>query len=220
MVLQKSHVARIKVKPTILQWVTPEVSESEKPFMNDEDQCDQCDQCDQTQSVFITEKPPKSQGAESTVNKEGLVTESITSQLAGSHGSHESHTDCDFELVDNCVLEIQMGLNKNWSIKRIDENGDMWLCDCPGCSDNNGGNVLTGSIGAIRGHALNHEIVEIQDELERLNDLDLGSLLEELKMCSKDTLQIFQIHVENGSALQHYVLEVLDDIKESRSSTR
>jgi hypothetical protein len=60
-----------------------------------------------------------------------------------------------------------------------------------GCSDNNGGNVITGRIWATRGHSLNHEIVEIQDELERLSDLDIGSLLEELKMCSKDSLQIF-----------------------------
>lgn len=58
---------------------------------------------------------------------------------------------------------------------------------------NNGGNVVTGSSGAIRGHALNHEFIEIQDELGRLSDLNLGSLLEELKMCSKDTLWIFEI---------------------------
>ena len=79
--------------------------------------------------------------------------------------------------------------------------------------DNNGGNVITGSIGAIRGHALNHEIIEFQDELERLSDLNLGSLLEEFKMCSKDTLQLFQNHVEHGSTLERYVLEALDDIK-------
>jgi hypothetical protein len=95
----------------------------------------------------------------------------------------------------------------------ISGNGDTWLCDYPGCSDNNGGNVITDSIGAIRGHALNHEIIEIQDELERLSDLNLGSLLEELKMCSKDTLQLFQNYVEHGSRLERYILEALDDIK-------
>jgi hypothetical protein len=95
----------------------------------------------------------------------------------------------------------------------ISGNGDTWLCDYPGCSDNNGGNVITGSIGAIRGHALNHEIIEIQDELERLSDPNLGSLLEELKMCSKDTLQLFQNHVEHGSTLERCILEALDYIK-------
>ena len=107
--------------------------------------------------------------------------------------SQRSHTDYNFELVDKSVLEILMGLNKDWSIKRIGENGDTWAFDCPGCSDNNGGNVISGSIGAIRGHALNHEIIEIQDELERLNDLNLKSLLEELKMCSKSNCRYFKI---------------------------
>ena len=55
--------------------------------------------------------------------------------------------------------------------------------------------------------------IEIQDELERFSDLNLGSLLEELQMCSKDTLQLFQNHVEHGSTLERYVLEALDDIK-------
>ena len=87
-------------------------------------------------------------------------------------------------------------------------------CDCPGCSDNNVGNIITGSIGAIREHALNHEIVEIQDELERLSHLDLGSLLEELIRCSKDTLQIFQNHVEHGSTLERFILEALDRLEE------
>lgn len=91
---------------------------------------------------------------------------------------------------------------------------EIMKCDCPGCSDNNVGNIITGSIGAIREHALNHEIVEIQDELERLSHLDLGSLLEELIRCSKDTLQIFQNHVEHGSTLERFILEALDRLEE------
>jgi hypothetical protein len=106
-----------------------------------------------------------------------------------------------------------MGLYKDWSIKRIGENGDTWLCDCHGCSDNNGGNVITGRVEAIRGHALNHEIIEIHDELERLRDLDLGSLLEELKTYSKDILQRLQNHVEHRSTLERYMLEALDNLE-------
>lgn len=217
MMLQNNHVARIKAKPTVLQWVTHKISEPEQPSTKDEGQCDQCDQ---SQSAFIVEKTPKSQGAESAVNKEGLITENITPQVTGSYRSHGSHTDYDFELVDKSVLEIPMGLNKDWSIQRIGENGDTWLCDCPGCSDNNGGNFVTGSVGAIKAHALNHETVGIQEELERLNDLNLGSLLEELKKCSKDTLQLFQHRVEHGSTLERFILEALDDLEECESSTK
>jgi hypothetical protein len=220
MMLQNSHVARIKVKPTVLQWVIPKVSEPEEPYMKDEGQCDQCDQCDQSQNAFITEKPLKSQDAESTVNEEGLITGNTTPQVTGSHRSYGSHTNYDFELVDKSVLEIPMGLNKGWSIKRIGENGDTWLCGCPGCSDNNGGIVITGSVGAIKGHALDHENIEIQEELERLNDLTLGSLLEELKKCSRDTLQMFQNRVEHGSTLERFILEVLDEIEESKPPTK
>jgi hypothetical protein len=171
-------------------------------------------------STFITEKPPKSQDAESTVNKEGLITEKITPQVTGSQRAHRSHTNYDFELVDKSVLEIPMGLNKDWYIKRIGENGDTWLCDCPGCSDNNGGNVITGRVGAIKGHALDHENIEIQEELERLNDLNLGSLLEELKKCSSGTLQMFQNRVEHGSTLERFILEVLGEMEESKPSTK
>ena len=146
--------------------------------------------------------------------------ERITPQVTGSHKAHRSHTDYDFELVDKSVLEIPMGLSKDWSIKRIGENEDTWLCDCPGCSDNNSGNVITGSIGAIKGHALDHENIEIQEELERLNDLNLGSLLEELKKCPRDTLQMLQNRVEHGSTLERFVLEVLDEIEENKPSTK
>jgi hypothetical protein len=171
-------------------------------------------------SPFREHAGSNSQGVKSTVNKDGLVTESITPQVTGSHRSYRSHTDYDFELVDKSVLEIPMGLNKDWSIKRIGENGDTWLCDCPGCSDNNGGNVITGSVGAINGHALDHENIEIQEELERLNDLNLGSLLEELRKCSRGTLQMFQNRVEHGSTLERFVLEALDEIEESKPSTK
>jgi hypothetical protein len=87
---------------------------------------------------------------------------------------------------------MPMGFNRDGSIRRIDDNRDTWLCDCPGCSDNNGDNVITDSIGAIKGHALNHEIIESEKELGRLGDLNLASLLDELKMCSKDMLQTLQ----------------------------
>lgn len=79
-----------------------------------------------------------------------------------------------------------MGLNKDWSIKRVGKNGYTWFCDNHGCSDNNGDNVLTGSIEVVKAHALNHETVEIQEELGRVNDHILSSLLEELGKCSKD----------------------------------
>ena len=220
MMLQNSHVARIKEKPTVLQWVSLNVSEPERPACNNEDQCDQCDKCDQSQNVIITKKTPNSEGAESVVNKESLIIENITPGATGSQRAHRSHTDYDLELVDKGVQEIPMGLSKDWSIKRIGENGDTWLCDCPGCSDNNGGNVVTGSIDAIKGHALNHETIEIQEELERLNDLDLGSFLEELKKCSRDTLQLLQYRVEHGSALERFILEALDNLEEIESSTK
>jgi MoxR-like ATPase len=210
MMLQNSHVKRTCIKPVVLQWVPKRQDEGSSGTKDG--RCDPCDLCDQQDESSIISKTPDSEGGESAVNKEGLVMESITPQVTGSHRAHRSHTDYDFELVDKSVLEIPMGLSKDWSIKRIGENGDTWLCDCPGCSDNNGGNVVTGSVGAIKGHALNHEIIEIKEELERLGDLDLGSLLEELKKCSKDTLQIFQIHVRHGSTLERFILETLDDI--------
>jgi replicative DNA helicase Mcm len=212
MMLQNSHVVRIKAKPIVLQWVSPKVSEPEQPVCNNKTQCDQCDQCDQQNEPSTTSKTTDSQSTESPMNKEGLVTENITTQVTGSQRAHGSHTDY-FELVDKSVLEIPMGLDKDWSIKRVGENGDTWLCDCPGCADNNGGNVITGSVGAIKAHALNHEIIEIRDELERLNDLNSDSLLEELKKYSRDTLQMLQNRVKHGSALERFILEALDNLE-------
>ena len=57
-----------------------------------------------SQSAFITEKPPKSQDADSAVNKERIVTKSIAPQVTGSQ---RAHTDYDFELVDKNVLRYQ-----------------------------------------------------------------------------------------------------------------
>jgi hypothetical protein len=226
MMLQNSHVKRISVKPVVLQWTSKEI-QKEEIFDTKDSRCDPCDLCDQqneipmdqSQSAF-PEKTLKSQGAESKVNKEGLVTESMTPEVIGSQRAHRSHSEYDFELVAKSVLEIPMGLTKDWSIKRIGKNGDVWSCDYPGCSDNNGGNVITGSIGAIKAHALNHETVEIQEKLERLNDLNLGSLLEELEKCSRGMLQKLQNRVEHGSTLEQFILEALDVLEESKSSTR
>ena len=219
MMLQNSHVKRIYMKPVVLQWVSKKIQKDGSSDTKD-CQCDPCDLCDQQDESSITSKTPNSQGVKSAANKDGLVTESITQQVTGSQMAHRSHSEYDFELADKSVLEIPMGCNKDWSIKRIGENGDTWLCDCPGCSDNNGGNVITGSVGAIKGHALDHENIEIQEELERLNDLNLGSLLEELKKCSRDTLQMFQNRVEHGSTLERFILEALDEIEESKPSTK
>jgi hypothetical protein len=50
---------------------------------------------------------------------------------------------------------------------------------------------------------------EILDKLE-LNQLNLGSLLEELRSCHRDRLLLYLNNVQAGSVLEHHILEVFE----------
>jgi len=211
--LEDSRIKRVQTKPTVLQWIASKDSKRTEDSTSDVTNVTNvtCDQVDTIDEIDSFQDPLESISIDS-------------SNVAGAHRSQRSHgiataTTTVFtehsnpDLVDKDVMEIPMSINKDWSIKRICEGSDTWLCDYPGCSENNGGNVITGHIEAIRGHALNHEIIEIKEELERLSNLDLGSVKEELKKCSKDKLLLYQSHAGHGSALERFILEALDDIE-------
>lgn len=83
MMLQNSHVKRVYIKPVVLQWVPKKIQEEESSGTKN-GRCDPCDLCDQQVESSIISKTPNSEGVESAVNKESLVTESITAQVIGS----------------------------------------------------------------------------------------------------------------------------------------
>lgn len=112
----------------------------------------------------------------------------------------------DFELVPRSVMEIQLGIDKDWSITRIKEGSNTWRCGYKDCR-------IMGKVEAVRPHAINHEIAEIKERLKSLESLSWSKVQEELRKLPRDTVLEFQKYVENGSALETYILHALDDIE-------
>jgi hypothetical protein len=153
------------------------------------------------------------------VERDSLQDKNSTEKTEGkavtrAHGAHRARiivtttpqSHYDFELVDKNVMEVPLGINKGWSIKRTRVDSSIWECYYKDCH-------ITGKVDAVRAHAINHEIAEIKEMLQELNGLDLGLLKKELRKCSKDVLLEYQKHVKPGSALVRFILEELDDIK-------
>ena len=134
MLLQNSHVARIQMKPVVLQWISNKSEAQDK-----KEQCDPCDPCD------IDKTPSTTENTTSNSCKQVIIPPKWESkqQITGSHESHESHRpipsiayeaqvirkilsnneqirmsygshpDYNFDLVDKSIIEIPMGLNKD-----------------------------------------------------------------------------------------------------------
>lgn len=82
MLLQNSHVARIQMKPVVLQWIS-----NKSEAQNKKEQCDPCDPCDNEKTRFTTENITNNNGKQVVI----LPKQESKHQITGSQVSQISH---------------------------------------------------------------------------------------------------------------------------------
>jgi len=200
MMLQNSHVKRIYIKPVVLQWISKKERE-EGACGTTGGFCDPCDLCDQLDESSMTSKTPNSQGAESTVNKEGLVTENITPQVTGSQRAHKSHTKIEetseyYRFMDAKTNEWQMGFQEKFLIRR--SYGDNWVCKhSAACAK------LKSDKTGIWSHANSvHVIPEIKERLGILKRYSQEMWQQELRTYNLEQIELLAARVEHDTPLE------------------
>lgn len=160
-----------------------------------------CDLCDQLDESSITSKIPNSQGAEPTVNKEGLVTENITPQVTGSQRAHKSHTKIEEtseynRFMDAKINEWEMGFQEKFLISR--SYGDNWVCKhSSACTK------LKSDKTGIWNHANSvHVIPEIKERLGILKGYSQEMWQQEIRSYDLEQIELLAARVEHDTPLE------------------
>ncbi|MGA9934808.1 MAG: AAA family ATPase [Nitrososphaeraceae archaeon] len=208
MMLQNSHVVRIQMKPTVLQWISskPEAEPKKESSTNNDNKCDQCDQCACDFHGSTAENLNNSMSGQTVAFSE-VVNSEINQQKSQSHESHRSHSqeeDSDYyKFMDDKCTEWEMGFEEKFMIKRAYANN--WICRHSSTCEK-----LRSDKPGIWFHAFNHVIAEIKGKLGVLKGFDADTQKEELRQMTKDQLELLASKVEHNTPLEKAILAARD----------